>query len=197
MGLTTAGIAASRRRFAGGPDAEPFEPLEPPPPSVSASPVAAAASERDERKRDQERTATAPQLAALLGELLEPPGQPVDVVVPRGVAELDPLAPCERLEARRQIPGAREGRALNGGRNHEQVVGERTLELEPDEVVGVVERRRPSDPSASGQLRPITATTTSHCVTAPSITATKSLPSRIVSTSMNTLAAPNRSASAS
>ena len=76
-------------------------------------------------------------------QLLQPAHQPPDVVTPATIADLDRVAPGERLHFRRQVVAV--GHLRAGDEHRDQVhVGalERRLDLESDEVLGIGDPNR-------------------------------------------------------
>jgi hypothetical protein len=113
-------------------------------------------------------------------EAFEPSDEAVDVVAPRGIAQLDALTTRKRFQALRQLLRIRKRGSSHRDGYDGDVVRQRALELEPDEIARILE------PPPASQFR-----------IACSIVSAKSVPIRIVSTSMNTFSLPKCSARAS
>jgi hypothetical protein len=103
----------------------------------------------------------------------------------------------QRGEDLRQLLGGGLRGALDAGRNDEDVALEGGFELDPDEVVRVVEPATALGVRRAEPLLPSRAMRTSQEATASVITSTKSAPRSIVSMSMKTFSAPKRAERAS
>jgi hypothetical protein len=112
-------------------------------------------------------------------------------------AQLQGLSPHQLGQVPRKFVGAGQGSPVYQHWNYANVAGQSRLDLEPDEIVRIVDASAAHSSVIVSHSSPIRASNTSHELTALVTASTKSSPSSIESISLKILPSPIRVASRS